>query len=659
MFPGDKTEMQTANTPGTNGARILVVEDESIIAEEIELTLKELGYDVLAHAATGDEALASASAGRPDLVLMDVRLRGLRDGIETAEELRDRFRVPVVFLTAFADDVTLGRAKKTSPYGYVVKPFKMSDLRTAVEIALERHGLETRLRERERWFSTTLRSIGDAVLCTDLDGAVSFMNPRAEALTGWSFAEAVGRRIDQVLQLRHEATRQVAEPPLEEALRDRVTKLLPNGILLLDKRGNERPVDDSLAPIVDEEKVLGAVLVFRDLSEKRALQRRLEFADRLAALGTMAAGVAHEVNNPLAVITANLALLAQQLERGPALPTEAAEAAMVQDILRDTSSAAERLRRIVADLRLFTRPAEDAVGPSDLHRALSWALQSTAHEFRHRARVIAEIGELPPVHGAEVRLSQVFINLLVNAAHAIPPGHAQDNEVRVVGSTDAAGRAVVEIRDSGAGIPADILGRIFDPFFTTKAPGMGTGLGLSVCHGIVTSLGGEISVKSELGKGSVFRVVLPSAAGESPTGEALEREPASRPARRARVLVIDDEPLVRKTIERSLLDQHDVVCAASATEAVARIEAGERFDLVLCDLMMPEMTGMAVEARLRETAPGMARRMAFLSGGAFTVEAADFLRTVGPHRTIEKPFLPDDLRRRVRALLAAMGPKQN
>jgi PAS domain S-box-containing protein len=645
-------QQQPAATADTPGATILIVEDEPVIAEAIELTLRDLGYAVLGHAGSADEALRSAAQQRPDLVLMDIRLRGLRDGIQAAELLRDQFRLPVVFLTAHADEATLRRARKTAPYGYVVKPFKMSDLRTAVEIALERHELETRLRERERWFATTLRSIGDAVMCTDLDGAVSFMNARAEQLTGWTFEEAVGRPHADVLTLRSETTRQPVRVPVGAALRERETKLLPEEVLLCDRRGLERPVDDSVAPILDDEKVLGAVLVFRDLSEKRTLQRRLEFADRLAALGTMAAGVAHEVNNPLAVIVANVALLAQALETasGRGQPGMAMDDEVLRDVLNDTGSAADRLRRIVADLRLFTRPPDDQPGPCDLRRSLRWAMQTTAHEFRHRARVTSELADVPPVDGSEVRLGQVFVNLLVNAAHAIEPGRVMDNEVRVVTSTDAQGRAVVDISDTGGGIPADIIGRIFDPFFTTKPQGLGTGLGLSVCHGIVTSLGGEITVSSEVGKGTRFRVTLPAATQVNAVDLPSSMTPVQA-AKRARILVIDDEPLVRRAIERTLEAEHQVVAVATAPEAFTRLDRGERFDLVLCDIMMPDMTGMEMARMLEQRDPGANRRLVFLTGGAYTADAAEFLRSA-VNRTIDKPFMPDDLRRRVQQLLA-------
>ncbi|HEY0712113.1 MAG TPA: response regulator, partial [Polyangia bacterium] len=353
-------------------ARILVVEDEPELAAEVEQTLIELGYDVVGRAASGDEAIARAEERLPDLVLMDIRLRGERDGIETAAEIRDRFRLPVVFMSAHTDEATLGRARRSSPYGYVVKPFTLGELWTAVEIALERHALETKLREGERWFQTTLRSIADAILCTDVDGKVTFLNQRAEKLLGFRFEEAEGRAANDVFRVFEERSRTEVGLPLSAVLRGEVPPPMREGLLLLDRTGESIPIDASVAPITDDNKVLGAVVIFRDLSDRRILQRRLEFADRLAALGTMAAGIAHEVNNPLAVIMANLAMLSEaqgRASRGhtpaPATTDQTAwlDSATAGELLADAVTAADRVRRIVADLRSFTTPDDAGEGP--------------------------------------------------------------------------------------------------------------------------------------------------------------------------------------------------------------------------------------------------------------------------------------------------------
>jgi CheY-like chemotaxis protein len=230
----------------------------------------------------------------------------------------------------------------------------------------------------------------------------------------------------------------------------------------------------------------------------------------------------------------------------------------------------------------------------------------------------------------------VFINLLVNAAQAMPEGSVDENVVRVVGRVDAMGNAVVEIHDTGCGIPPENLDRIFEPFFTTKPVGEGTGLGLAICHGIISSLGGTLSVQSEVGKGTVFRVVLPVA---KPEGDAVAPSPraVSRPALRGKVLIIDDEKDLTDVTVVALEELHDVRATQDAREALEWIGTGQRFDLILCDMMMPLMTGMEFYTRLAAIAPGQADRVVFMTGGAFTPRAREFLARL-PNLRIEKPF---------------------
>jgi CheY-like chemotaxis protein len=257
------------------------------------------------------------------------------------------------------------------------------------------------------------------------------------------------------------------------------------------------------------------------------------------------------------------------------------------------------------------------------------------NEIRHRANVVRDYGNTPLVVANDARLSQVLVNLLVNAGQAIPPGRANDNEIRIRTSTDACGRAVIEVTDTGAGIESEILKKLFVPFFTTKPAGVGTGLGLAICQRIVHDLGGEIAVTSVVGQGSTFRVALPAA--PAPEAPAVTSSVATRSARRAKILVVDDDAVVATTIRRVLSKHHDVVSANSGEEAARKIADGETFDLILCDLMMPVVTGMELHARLRTTAPAQAERMLFMTGGAFTPEARSFLAAL-TRPSLDKPF---------------------
>jgi CheY-like chemotaxis protein len=271
------------------------------------------------------------------------------------------------------------------------------------------------------------------------------------------------------------------------------------------------------------------------------------------------------------------------------------------------------------------------------------------NEIRHRARLVKDYGPLPHVEGSEARLGQVFLNLLVNAAQAIPEGDAEKDEIRVVTRRGPRGEAIVEIRDTGSGMPKAIADRAFDAFFTTKLPDEGTGLGLSICHRIVTTAGGTIGLESEPGKGTQVRIVLPPAESAGPRRATSRRMVA--PVRRGRVLIVDDEQAIGTALGRILSSEHEVVVTASADRALARVQHGERFDVVLCDLLMPGLTGMDLHGAIARVDPAQADRIVFMTGGAFTPFARDFLDSV-PNFRLEKPFDTIDVRSVVQGVLA-------
>ncbi|HEY6255061.1 MAG TPA: response regulator [Xanthobacteraceae bacterium] len=380
-------------------------------------------------------------------------------------------------------------------------------------------------------------------------------------------------------------------------------------------------------------------------AERKKMRQQLLISDRMASIGLLAAGIAHEINNPLAILVANLELAAEQL----ALTAPPAEAAEVTQLVQDAREAAERVRLIVRDLKNFSRSDdEEKTGPVDIQGVLESSIRMASNEIRHRARLVRNYGAVPPVEGSESKLGQVFINLIVNAAQAMPEGRIEANEIGIVTRTDDAGRAVVEISDTGAGIPQNVLPHIFDVFFTTKPVGGGTGLGLAICQRIITAHGGDISVESEVGRGSIFRTVLPPAAGGSPEVAAVPSRVGS--ARHGRILVVDDEPMLGLTIQRTLGREHAVTAVTTAKEAYRLLSGGEQFELILCDLMMPEMSGMDLHAELIKLAPDQANKFVFMTGGAFTEKATRFLAH-SSNPTIKKPFKTAKLRELVQSLL--------
>jgi PAS domain S-box-containing protein len=392
--------------------------------------------------------------------------------------------------------------------------------------------------------------------------------------------------------------------------------------------------------------------IARDITARKRLEMQLVQADRLAALGTMAAGVAHEINNPLAYVMLNLEWIQRKL---PDVAKDAAIVGGLMTMLEEARQGAQRVSSIVRELRSFSRADGETRRPVDLSDVAEGAIKITGHEIRHRARVLTSFEPVRPVWANEARLEQVVINLLMNAAQAVPEARSEENEIRVSVRELADGRAVLEVSDNGEGIPMDVQSRIFDPFFTTKPVGFGTGLGLSICHGIVTALGGQIAVYSEPGRGATFRVVLPTTdLRDEQSSRTLTEPPPPDDRQRARVLVVDDEQPVANTMRELLALHHEVVVATSGREALALIRSGAEFDVIFCDLMMPGMSGVDLYQQLRQQRPGLERKMVFMTGGAFTTRAAEFLATVD-NRRIEKPFSLGLLERIAREMAPGAG----
>jgi signal transduction histidine kinase len=397
-------------------------------------------------------------------------------------------------------------------------------------------------------------------------------------------------------------------------------------------------------------------------AERLRMQGQLVVAERMASIGALAAGVAHEINNPLAALLANVqywsesvARLKRELRDAPHDAATGTRQRVIEELdildepVRDITEAVERVRNIARDLRVFARPDDEATGAVDIHRMIDSSVRMAWNEIRHRARLVRSLGTPPSVRANEGRLGQVFLNLLLNAAQAMPDGHANDNEIRIRTGRTPEGEAFVEISDTGSGIDASVLPRIFDPFFTTKGNTMGSGLGLAISSRIVASIGGTITVHSQPSAGSTFRVTLPPAV--EPVGEKPSASKSTATGRSGTVLVIDDDVLLGSALRRMLTPKHEVTVLTNGHEALERLESGARYDVIFCDLMMPEITGMELHAEITQRTPQQASRIVFMTGGAFTPSARDFLESVH-NRRIDKPFDVATVRRIVRDLIA-------
>lgn len=487
--------------------------------------------------------------------------------------------------------------------------------------------------EEERSYQLVFENAPVGIFHFDRRGVITACNDRFVELLGSSKQLLIG------LDMRSLPNKGIVHC-VEEAIAGRRAEY--DGEYVAATGTHRRLVRVAFAPIHDAGgAVAGGVGIVEDVTDARRAQQALARADRMASLGVLAAGIAHEINNPLAFVLAALQHARRALE-GAGHPDPLLD--LQRDALEKALEGCERVRRIVGDLGVFSRVDERAGAAADLVEVLESAVTLAFNQIRHRARLTKNYGPGVLVRGDEARLVQVFLNLLLNAAQAIPDGDAEHNliEITVVEEPE---RAVVEVRDTGGGIPEEIVDRIFEPFFTTKPIGQGTGLGLSVCHGIVRSLGGEISAHSTAG-GTTLRVALPRA---DPSELEVTRRPpvAPREARKERaarrILFIDDEVRLTETLALALAP-HQVVAASSGAEAMAILARDRGFDLVLCDLMIPDRSGPEIHQHLVEVAPELASRFVFVSGGAFTESARRYLARSGVP-LLHKPFDIDAVER--------------
>ncbi|MCA9706182.1 MAG: PAS domain S-box protein [Myxococcales bacterium] len=538
--------------------------------------------------------------------------------------------------------VTLA-ASTAQPAGVVVS---MEDLYERVELAQE-------LELSRASLQTIIERSPDGIF-VHRGGRVVYVNPARVRMMGYDRAD----------ELLGQPTEDLVHPDDRLAVRSHVAAMRagdeqPTHRLgrLMRRDGSTIEVEVIALPITfeGEPALLSSA---RDMSERRQLIARMMEMDRMITAGTLAAGVGHEINNPLAYLLGNLEFALEGLgELGPGPPPPGSPLHEIVQALKEAREGALRVRQVTRDLRALSRTEEREFGPVDLRPAIESAVSVASLEIHHRARLVLDLRPTPPVLGDDARLGQVMINLLVNAAHAIAEGDPGRNEIRVHTSYDPESRQVrLEVSDTGSGIPDDVKDHLFDPFVTTKPLSQGTGLGLAICRQIVGSHGGEITFETERGRGTTFRITLPAAALPTP---APAVEPSSV-AERARVLVIDDDRLLVDAFVRVLRKEHEVMAFTSGHEALAHLAQDPRYDVILCDLMMPEVSGIEVFERVTQADPSSAVRFLFMTGGAFTPRARQFVQD-NRERTLDKPIRARTLRQRVARhaaeVMESLGPR--
>jgi signal transduction histidine kinase/response regulator RpfG family c-di-GMP phosphodiesterase len=651
-------------------------------------------------ALSGAEGLALARSEDPDVALLDISMPGM-DGFDVCQKLKSDEQlsnIPVVFLTAVRTDSSARiRALELGAEGFLARPMDEYALIAQVR-AMAKLKAANRRQRREKvalaelvearthevqaqrdQLQGLLLSVPSAIARFDEQGCVVMANPGTGEIFGEDARLLIGRSADDLLHCPACVTPPGVQPP-----RSRAGLCSAIHEAIAGRSVRDREIEDELAPGTGPRQLLcnaepitvngkpGAVLVLRDISELRRVQReqaqlqaKLAQTDRLMNMGLLAASVAHEVNNPLSFVLSNLETLSEDLPKMAACLRKTQEAlvhavgaagvarTLANELeafgptftddavarLQEALVGTQRIRRIIRGLSTFSHAEGTAPEPVDVLVSLEHALTVSMNEIRHRARVVKELGPVPPVLAFEGKLAQVLLNLLVNAAHAIEDGKPDQNEIRVR-TREERGAVFIEIADTGKGIAPEHRKQVFEPFFTTKGVGLGSGLGLWISRNIVVELGGELDFESEVGKGTRFFVKLPAmqATAKAPSASAAAGSDAvMKPSVRGRVLVIDDEPGVRTLLARILGVTHEVITASSGAEAKKLLAQPARFDAVVCDLMMPEVSGMEVHAWLQERDPSLASRLVFVTGGVFTRSAADYLEKV-PNPRVEKPF---------------------
>jgi nitrogen-specific signal transduction histidine kinase/CheY-like chemotaxis protein len=389
-------------------------------------------------------------------------------------------------------------------------------------------------------------------------------------------------------------------------------------------------------------EIMGVIGVSTDVTERLRMQQQVHQAERLAALGRLAASVGHEINNPLAYATEALRLAGELVAGGAAAGSE-----RLAELLAEARDGVERVRLITRDLKAFSRD-DEVRRPQELNRALAAATKMVATRTAPRARIEVAFGPPATVEADENRLVQIFVNLVLNAADALPADGVERNRI-TIGSRLEAGTAIVEVADNGPGVPVELRDRVFEPFFTTKPVGEGTGLGLFVTRNLVEALGGSVALGDAPGGGALFTIRLPAAAAGPASGKMPP--PAAAAGRRARVLIIDDEPRLGELFRKTLRAEHDVDVFTNGRAALNHLLGGAEYDLILCDLMMADVSGMKVFEEVRRARPGLERRIVFMTGGVFDPRVADFLAGVD-NDCIDKPF---DVRAEVARLLETLA----
>ncbi len=621
---------------------ILIVEDESIVGLDIKQHLLRFGYNVIGPVASAEDAIVMVEKQLPDLVLMDIRLQGEMDGVEASGIIRQKYHKPVILLTAYADDNTVNRAKKSNPFGYILKPFNERELRTTIEMAMYRHSMELQLEESEKRYRSLFEGDLSGDFITDGEGFLVDCNPAFLSLFGFeSLNEAKGKNINSIF-VHHEQADYMWQRIREKG----ILKLQEFEVICTENR-----TAMVLANISGNFDIDGRLVslhgYFMDTTEIKSLEEQLRQAQKMEAIGRMAGGIAHDFNNLLTVILGYVTLGKEKYKDGEAVESE----------LEGIRTAAGKATTLTRQLLAFSRQQvlnPEVVNINSLIIDLEKMVRRVLPEGINLATFTTAVN--PGIFVDPGQIEQVLLNLAVNARDAMGQGGALSIEssnrelyedyISAMGTIPKGQYCTVMVSDSGEGIPDDIMPLIFEPFFTTKSPEKGTGLGLSTVYGIVKQSKGYIEVTSRKGKGTVFTLYFP-VTDKKASEEILPIPDMALLNGNEKILLAEDDNSVRRVIVNILKRAgYTVLEAQNAGEALLIFEEKEaEVDLILTDYMMPHMTGEKLIKRFHKKNPDLPSILmsGYLKRENKILPDADAF--------LPKPFQPEELLRVVRSVL--------
>ncbi|MBA4419391.1 MAG: hybrid sensor histidine kinase/response regulator [Syntrophus sp. (in: bacteria)] len=589
-------------------AHILIVEDERIVAKDIEHSLKAMGYRIAGIASTGKKAIEITREIHPELILMDIKLKNTMDGIEAAEMIRDIFDIPLVYLTANADDKALERAKLTGPFGYVMKPFNERELSSTIEMALYKHKMEKNLKESEERYRLLVEQSPDLIMVHS-DGIINFINTAGARLLGVSSPnDLIGSPLFNFIHIDYHAfamsqMTEIMEKGVKAPLSEEQYVRL-NGELI-DVEVESLPVTYQNKPAIQA--------VARDITERKRLEAQLLHAQKMEAVGTLANTIAHDFNNILTAIIGNGSFLQMKMEDNSPLRR------YVDQILLSCDKAVNLTQGLLSFSRKRVIQAK-AVRLNEIIHRIDRFLSSLIREEIELKFIFSERNLV--VMADSGQMEQVLMNLVTNAKDAMPGGGSiiirtgyikLGNDFEGIHGYGKAGEyAHISVSDSGHGMDKATMEKIFEPFFTTKEFGKGTGLGMAIVYGIVKQHNGYINIFSEPGKGAVFNIYLPLIESEAGEEELAVRDVLK--GGNETILIAEDDELARNLI-KEILERYgyNVMIAVDGEDALNTFkDHKDEISLILFDVIMPRKSGPAAYEEMKRINPAV--KALFMSG---------------------------------------------